>query len=134
MAPPYTSIALDHVVLRVADMDRMLGFYRDVLGCEVAHRQDELGLVHLRAGTALIDLVWIGGRLGRGGAAPDPQRPNLDHLCLAVSPREEAALRRHLSAHGVEVEPSATRYGAGGHAPSVYLRDPEGNGVEIRAA
>jgi glyoxylase I family protein len=134
MAPPYTSLALDHVVLRVEDMDRMLGFYRDVLGCEVVHRQDELGLVHLHAGTALIDLVWIGGKLGRGGATPDRQRPNLDHLCLAVAPWDEAALRRHLAAFGVEPEPAATRYGAGGQAPSVYLRDPEGNGVEIRAA
>jgi glyoxylase I family protein len=134
MPPPYTTISLDHVVIRVEDLERMLGFYRDVLGCEVAHRQDALGLVHLRAGAALIDLVWIGGRLGRGGAAPDRGRPNLDHLCIAVSPWDEAALRAHLAAHGVEVEPAATRYGAGGQALSVYLRDPEGNGVEIRAA
>ena len=134
MPPPYSSLALDHVVIRVEDMDRMLGFYRDVLGCEVAHRQDALGLVHLRAGAALIDLVWIGGKLGRGGAAPDRERPNLDHLCIAVAPWDEAALRAHLAAHGVEVEPAAPRYGAGGQAPSVYLRDPEGNGVEIRAA
>ncbi|HEV7266282.1 MAG TPA: VOC family protein [Falsiroseomonas sp.] len=134
MPPPYTTISLDHVVLRVADLERMLGFYRDVLGCEVAHRQDALGLVHLRAGTALIDLVWIGGRLGRGGEAPDRERPNLDHFCIAVSPWDEAALRGHLAAHDVETEPAAARYGAGGQAPSIYLRDPEGNGVEIRAA
>jgi glyoxylase I family protein len=132
MPPPYTRIALDHVVIRAEELERMVAFYRDVLGCEVAHRQDELGLVHLRAGTALIDLVWIGGKLGRGGAPPDRARPNLDHLCLAVAPWDEPALRAHLAAHGVEVEPAATRYGAGGRALSVYLRDPEGNGVEIR--
>ncbi|WP_270937437.1 VOC family protein [Falsiroseomonas oryzae] len=134
MPPPYDRIALDHVVLRVEDLDRMVGFYRDVLGCEEAHRQDALGLVHLRAGPALIDLVWIGGKLGRSGAAPDRERPNLDHLCLAVSPWDEAALRAHLAAHGVEAEPAATRYGGGGPAPSIYFRDPEGNAVEIRAA
>jgi catechol 2,3-dioxygenase-like lactoylglutathione lyase family enzyme len=127
-------MALDHVVIRVEDMERMLGFYRDVLGCEVAHRQDELGLVHLRAGSALIDLVWIGGKLGRGGAAPDRDRPNLDHICLAVSPWDEAMLRAHLAAHGVATDPARTRYGAPGHGPSVYLQDPEGNAVEIRAA
>jgi catechol-2,3-dioxygenase len=134
MPPPYATLALDHVVIRVEEMDRMIGFYRDVLGCEVAHRQEELGLVHLRAGAALIDLVWIGGRLGRGGAAPDRERPNLDHLCLAVSPWDEAALLRHLAEHGITPDPARSRYGAGGQAPSIYLQDPEGNGVEIRAA
>ena len=133
MPPPYATIALDHVVIRVTDLDAMLGFYRDVLGCEVALRRDELGLVDLRAGAALIDLVWLGGKLGRGGAAPDPGRPNLDHLCLAVSPWDEAALRAHLAAHGIATDPAATRYGASGQAMSLYLRDPEGNGVELRA-
>jgi catechol 2,3-dioxygenase-like lactoylglutathione lyase family enzyme len=134
MPPPYSTLALDHVVLRVEDMPRMEHFYVEVLGCAVAHRQEELGLVHLAAGTALVDLVWIGGKLGRGGAAPDRAAPNLDHLCLRVAPWDEAALRAHLAAHGVDCEPAALRYGAGGRAPSVYLRDPEGNGVEIRAA
>jgi glyoxylase I family protein len=134
MPAPWTRLALDHVVLRVRDLERMVGFYRDVLGCTVAHRQDALGLVHLQAGTALLDLVWIGGRLGRGGAPADAARPNLDHLCLAVSPWDEPAVVAHLAAHGIAVDPARTRYGAGGQAPSVYLTDPEGNGVEIRAA
>ena len=133
MPLPYATLALDHVVLRVRDLDRMVAFYRDVLGCEEAHRQEALGLVHLRAGTALIDLAWIGGPLGRGGEAPDMARPNLDHICLAVTPWDEAALLAHLATHGITPEPARTRFGAGGHAPSIYLHDPEGNGVEIRA-
>lgn len=134
MPPPFSRIALDHVVLRVADAAAMERFYVEVLGCEVAHRQDHIGLVHLRAGPALLDLVWIGGRLGRGGAPADPERPNLDHLCLSVEPWDEAAIRAHLAAHGIETEEARPRFGAGGEAPSIYLKDPEGNGVELRAA
>jgi glyoxylase I family protein len=133
MPAPWTMLALDHVVLRVRDLDRMLAFYTDVLGCTVAHRNEPLHLIHLAAGNALIDLVWIGGKLGRGGAPADPARPNLDHLCLRVSPWDEAAVTAHLAAHGIAVDPARVRYGAGGQAPSVYLTDPEGNGVEIRA-
>jgi catechol-2,3-dioxygenase len=133
MAAPWTTLELDHVVLRVADQERMLGFYTEVLGCEVAHRQDHIGLVHLRAGGALIDLVWIEGRIGRG-VPVDHEKPNLDHICLRVAPWDEAAIRAHLAAHGIAAEPAATRYGHGGSAPSIYLRDPEGNGVELRSA
>jgi catechol 2,3-dioxygenase-like lactoylglutathione lyase family enzyme len=134
MPAPWSNPALDHVVLRVRDLDRMLAFYTEVLGCEVAHRNDPLHLVHLKAGDALIDLVWIGGRLGRGGAPPDQARPNLDHLCLRVTPWDEAAVGAHLASHGIAVDPARARYGAGGQAPSVYFTDPEGNGVELRAA
>ncbi len=133
MPRPYDRLELDHVVLRVQDLARMEAFYAGVIGCEVVHRQEELGLVHLRAGEALIDLVWIGGRLGRGGVAPDHGRPNLDHLCLRISPWDEAALRDHLAAHGIACDPAATRYGASGQAMSLYITDPEGNGLELRA-
>jgi len=113
---PWTRLELAHVVIRVAALDRMVGFYRDVLGLEVVQRQDALGLVHLRAGSTRVDLLWIGGRLCRGGLAPDHARPNLDRLCLAVSPWDRAG------------------HGAGGEAPPLFLTDPEGNGVEIRPA
>ena len=64
-------LGLDHIVLRVRDMERMIGFWRDALGCPVEKIQAELGLVHIRAGTALVDLVDLDGPLGRqGGRAP----------------------------------------------------------------
>jgi len=132
--PPWTRLALDHVVIRVADLERMVAFYRDVLGLEVVHRQDALGLVHLRAGNTLLDLLWIGGKLGGGGLAPDHGRPNLDHFCLSISPWDEAAVVAHLAKHRIVVDPARTRFGSSGEAPSLYLTDPEGNGVEIRAA
>lgn len=124
---------LDHVVLRVADLDAMLRFYRDALGCPVERRIDEIGLVQLRAGDALIDLVPVASPLGRvGGAAPGAEGRNLDHFCLRVEPFDAAAIGRHLARFGIEAGPVATRYGAHGNGPSIYVRDPEGNVVELK--
>src|SRR5690349_20451447 len=58
-------IGLDHIVLRVRDMERVIAFWRDALGCEVEKVQADLGLVHIRAGNVLIDLVDISGKLGK---------------------------------------------------------------------
>jgi catechol 2,3-dioxygenase-like lactoylglutathione lyase family enzyme len=124
---------LDHLVLRVVDLERMLAFYCGALGCAVERREDAIGLVQLRAGRALIDLVPVDGELGRaGGAPPGREGRNLDHFCLRVEPFDEAAIRRHLRAHGLEAGPLASRYGAEGRGPSLYLTDPEGNVVELK--
>jgi catechol 2,3-dioxygenase-like lactoylglutathione lyase family enzyme len=124
---------IDHLVLRVVDLDRMLAFYCDVLGCHVERRQEALGLVQLRAGRSLVDLVPVGGQLGRaGGAAPGKEGRNLDHFCFRLDPFDEAALRRHLAAHQVDAGPIAMRFGAEGEGPSMYLSDPEGNVVELK--
>jgi catechol 2,3-dioxygenase-like lactoylglutathione lyase family enzyme len=128
-------IGIDHVVLRVHALARMVDFYERVLGCQVVHRQDDLGLVHLRAGSSLIDLVDVAGTLGRkGGAGPTAgQGLNMDHLCLRVADFDADAIRRDLQAHGVQLGETAERYGSTGKATSVYLADPEGNGLELRA-
>ena len=106
---------IDHVVLRVSDLAAMMAFYGDVLGCEIERRQDDIGLVQLRAGRSLIDLVPVDGALGRsGGAAPGKEGRNLDHFCLRVEPFDEAEIRSHLRAHGIDAGPLATRYGAEG--------------------
>ena len=124
---------IDHLVLRVADLERMLAFYCGALGCTVERRVDSLGLVQLRAGRSILDLVPVDGELGRaGGAAPGPDGRNLDHFCFRVEPFDEAEIRRHLAAHGIEAGPVATRYGAEGSGPSIYLSDPEGNVVELK--
>jgi len=124
---------IDHLVLRVVDLERMLAFYRDVLGCGVERRDDSIGLIQLRAGRSLIDLVPVDGELGRaGGTAPDPNARNVDHYCLRVEPFDEGDLRRHLQQHGVAAGPVEMRYGAEGRGPSLYLSDPEGNVVELK--
>jgi glyoxylase I family protein len=124
---------IDHIVLRVVDLDAMIRFYCDVLGCTVERRQDEIGLVQLRAGSTLVDLVPVGGKLGRqGGAAPGREGRNVDHVCFRVEPFDEAAIRAHLGASGIACGPVESRYGAEGEGPSVYLEDPEGNTLELK--
>jgi glyoxylase I family protein len=131
--PAFRPVAIDHLVLRVSDLERMLRFYCDALGCVVEKRQDAIGLVQLRAGSALIDLVPVHGVLGRaGGAAPGVEGRNLDHFCLQVTPFEPAAIRAHLTALGHAAGDVEPRYGAQGEGPSLYVADPEGNVVEIK--
>lgn len=124
---------VDHLVLRVVDLDRMLEFYCRVLGCTIERREETLGLVQLRAGRSLLDLVPVGGALGAaGGAAPGREGRNLDHFCFRVEPFDEADIRAHLGAHHVAAGELAMRVGAEGAGPSIYVNDPEGNVVELK--
>lgn len=133
MPAPFRLLQLDHVVLRVRDRAAVQRFYCDVLGCTVEKVQEDLGLWQLRAGGSLIDLVPVDGKLGReGGATPGREGRNLDHLCLRVEPFDADAIRANLRAHGVEAGEPASRYGADGQGPSIYVTDPEGNVVELK--
>ena len=115
---------LDHVVLKVTDMDRAIRFYEDVLGCKVERTVESIGLVQLRAGRALVDLVPAGEGHGAGR--------NMDHFALTIEPFDAAALKAHFAAHGIAIGEPATRYGAEGFGPSIYLNDPDGNQVELK--
>ena len=133
MANPIQPTGFDHIVLRVVDKTAMLAFYTDILGCALDWDRPELGLTHVRAGASLIDLVTIDGKLGRlGGAAPGREARNLDHFALAIRPFDEAAIRAHLTAHGVAIVEEGERYGADGDGTSLYIQDPEGNTVELK--
>ena len=124
---------IDHLVLRVRDVDAMVRFYGEVLGCPVQRIDEKIRLVQLRAGRGLIDLVPVDSEMGRaGGVAPGREGRNLDHFCLRVDPWDAEAIRAHLRSHGVEPGPVAQRFGAEGQGPSMYLADPEGNTVELK--
>jgi len=129
-------LRLDHVVLRVADTERSVAFYARALGCTVVRRRDDLGLVHLRAGASMIDLVAVHGPLGRkGGAAAGTEGRNVDHVCLRVEPFDEPALVQHLVAMGAApLAPATTNFGAEGNGPSLYFHDPDGNTIELKGA
>lgn len=131
---PFEIQRIDHVVLRVQDLPRAVHFYRDVLGCTVARERPSLGMVHLHAGASMIDLVGVDGPLGvHGGAAAGEQGRNVDHVCLRVEPFDVADLREYLQMHGVVLTGKpASNYGAEGDGMSVFLRDPDGNGVELK--
>ncbi|QNN66037.1 VOC family protein [Sphingomonas rhizophila] len=124
--------AIDHVVFRVVDLDRMADFYRDVLGARWERKQEAIGLYQLRVGNALIDLVPVSGKLGAlGGAAPGKDGRNVDHVCFRVLPWKDEDILSHLAGHGIEGE-IVSRYGAEGDGPSIYLTDPEGNNIELK--
>ena len=124
---------IDHLVLRTERVQAMIAFYTDVLGMSVERRLDDIGLIQLRAGRSLLDLVPVDSELGRkGGAAPGGHGHNLDHFCVRVDPFDEGALRDHLKTKGVEAGPTERRYGAEGTGPSIYIQDPDGNTVELK--
>jgi len=124
---------IDHLVLRTERVQAMIAFYTDVLGMSVERRLDDIGLIQLRAGRSLLDLVPVDSELGRkGGAAPGAHGHNLDHFCVRVDPFDEGALRDHLKTKGVEAGPTERRYGAEGTGPSIYIQDPDGNTVELK--
>lgn len=123
---PFKVAELDHVVLRCRDQARVLEFYTHVLGLTEERRIEQIGLIQLRAGASLIDLVPA-----RHPRSEDAL--NVDHFCLGIEASDLGAVARHLRERGVDVisEP-AMRYGARGMGLSVYVRDPEGNVVELK--
>jgi catechol 2,3-dioxygenase-like lactoylglutathione lyase family enzyme len=124
--------SVDHVVLRVLDLERVGRFYIDVLGGQWDRRRDDIGLHHLRLGDVMLDLVPVDGKLGRmGGAAPGPEGRNVDHVAFRVRPWDGEAILSELKRHGIDAE-ITSRYGADGDGPSIYFKDPEGNGVELK--
>ena len=109
---------IDHLVLRITDLARMVRFYGTVLGCPVERCEEDIGLVQLRAGRSMIDLIPVTGKLGRaGGAAPGVEGRNLDHFCFRIKPFDERDIREHLRARGIEAGAAAPRYGAQGEGP-----------------
>ena len=117
---------IDHVVLRCRDQARMIDFYTRVLGLNEERRLEAIGLIQLRAGASPIDLV-------AATEARVESARNVDHFCLGPEIADLSEAVGYLRANGVEVigEP-AMRYGARGMGLSIYLRDPEGNVVELK--
>jgi glyoxylase I family protein len=131
--PPFALRQIDHIVLRIRDLEASLHFYCDILGCTLDKRQEGIGLIQVRAGASLIDLVPLDGLLGKmGGAGPGTEGHNLDHFALQITPFDEAKIRVHLETHAIAIIESGQRYGAQGTGPSIYIRDPDGNTVELK--
>lgn len=127
-------VCIDHIVLRTTKLKQMISFYTDVLGCTIERETSpQMGLTQLRAGSALIDLVTVDSELGaKGGGAPSKGENNLDHFCLQIKALPEAEIIAYLASFNIETSEFASRYGAQGKARSTYIKDPDGNTVEIR--
>jgi glyoxylase I family protein len=117
-------MGLDHVVLRVADIDRSIAFYEAVLGLHVERRLAEIGLVQLRAGTAMIDLV--------PRTEDEDDGRNMDHFAVRIAEMDVPGLTAHLKRNGIDPGEVRRRYGAEGYGSSIYITDPDGNTVELK--
>jgi len=122
----HPQVRIGHVHLKVADLERAIAFYRDVLGFELTQRHGQQA-AFLSAG-GYHHHIGLNTWESQGGSPPPPGRTGLYHLAILYPTRVELAdaLRRLIKA-GVELE------GASDHGVSeaLYLRDPDGNGVEL---
>lgn len=116
---------LDHVVVRAANLANSLHFYCDILGCREERRVERIGLVQLRAGASMVDLV-------DASDSPPEGTPNMDHFALRLESLDVDAVRDYLASHGIEMGEVRTRVGARGAGPSIYVIDPDGNTVELK--
>jgi glyoxylase I family protein len=131
-APPFALEGLDHVVLLVDDMESARAFYTQVLGCTVDRALPQFGMLQIRAGASLIDLVDIASNQGAWAKPPVAGGRNMDHVALATGPWDRDALYAHLAAHKIAIIEEGMRYGAKGEGYSVYVKDPAGNTVELK--
>jgi len=118
---------IDHVVLRARDVAAMVRFYQQALGFKVERTLDRIGLVQLRAGASLLDVVPA-----QQDQTTPTATPNMDHLCFRIEPFDRDAIVTRLAPLGISVGETVERYGAEGTGPSVYFHDPEGNQIELK--
>ncbi len=119
-------VRIGHVHLTVSNLERSLKFYRDVLGFEVTQHYGR-SAVFLSAG-GYHHHIGLNTWAGEGAAAPPPGRTGLFHFAILYPTRRDLALAlRRLLDHKIPLE------GASDHGVSeaIYLRDPDGNGIEL---
>lgn len=125
MSAPFGIVKLDHVVLTSAAPEKLEQFYIQIIGCTREEHAKGSRLIHLRAGSALIDIVPA-----ESAASGSPR--NMEHFCLRVEPFDAQAIMAWLDGHGIGHTDLLNHYGADGRGPSIYLQDPEGNRLELK--
>ncbi len=135
---PFEIQRLDHLVLRTRDIERLVTFYEG-LGCSVVRKLDAMSMCQMRAGDSMIDIVSIASDpAAPDSAAPDPpasadQGRNLDHFAIRVEPFDESRILAYCEAHAIESQPMPmSLLGADGYGPAIYIKDPDGNRVELK--
>lgn len=130
--PPFDLRAIDHVVLIVDDLEAAVKWYAEVIGANEEHSLRDYGMVQLRAGASMIDLVDAASKEGEWARPPVKGGRNLDHLCLEIGPITKKAMEAHLARHGLKVEEEGLRMGAKGQGYSWYIRDPWDHQIELK--
>lgn len=118
-------MGIDHIVLKTNNIDKMLQFYCEVLGCEIEKKQPEYKLTQLRAGINMIDIIEVDNTIAN-------DQHNIDHFCLQISPFNYEQLKEYLESKGYDVYRYGKRLGAQGMGYSFYLKDPQGNEIELK--
>ena len=130
---PFSVLGLDHLNLRVADLERSLAFYGGVLGMREVKRNtradSSVSLLALRAGNCVVFL-----QPSPGYTPPaDDKDSGLDHYSLEIEAYDPTALADYLRGKGVEIVTGpAKRWGGHGDGTSIYVRDPDGHEVELK--
>jgi len=123
---PFELLGIDHVVLRTESVDRLVEFYEG-LGCSIVRRVESMDMTQLRAGRSMIDVVGVEGMAGNEGGR------NLDHFALRIEPFDQALIEEFCAQNNIEAQVMPGRLlGADGYGPAVYIRDPDGNRVELK--
>jgi catechol 2,3-dioxygenase-like lactoylglutathione lyase family enzyme len=117
---------LDHLVLTVRDLERAVAFYTDVLG--MRREVGPTGRISLHFGRQKINLHLAAHEFQPCAAAPTPGSAD---LCLLVGPSVETVCRELAAKQVAVVEGPVLRTGAAGPLLSVYIRDPDGNLIEL---
>jgi glyoxylase I family protein len=118
---------LDHVVLKVADLDKSIAFYTGPLGMHLERTYDGVGFCHIRCGRNLIDLQMV-----PESARPEAGKGNVDHICISIDGEVDEVLA-YLNEKNVPIkaQPGET-YGATGFGTSIYIFDPDSNVIELK--
>lgn len=130
--PPFELRAIDHVVLIVDGLDDAVKWYAEVVGATEEGDLRQYGMVQLRAGASMIDLVDARSEAGEWARPQVEGGRNMDHLCLEIGPVTKKAMEAHLRKHGVEIEEEGLRMGAKGEGYSWYIRDPWDHQIELK--
>ncbi len=119
---------IDHVVLRVSDLERTTAFYQSVLGLSVERIFDAIGLYQVRCGANLIDLLT----LKPGETLPAPELRGIEHLCLSIEADLDEVIESLARLDTPVIRGPMEVYGSKGFGTSIYIRDPDGYEIELK--
>jgi glyoxylase I family protein len=130
--PPFELRAIDHVVLIVDGLETAAKWYAEVVGATEEGDLRQFGMVQLRCGASMIDLVDAGSKSGEWARPEVAGGRNMDHVCLEIGPVTKSVMEAHLKAHGLAIEEEGMRSGAKGQGYSWYIRDPWDHQIELK--